>query len=206
MSLSSLSSNDQIIEQQPLSQDPMFPSAAFPPPPDFLRVPPTAATPQITPNPLIPSLCPSATPTQMTTQPQLTIRPIHMAAATMAQRLSAFPQAMASVMAQPSMQAQTQFYNDQLSALSYWNQAAQRSYLPSAAEAASSYFPYSAYNTIACTNKPLPNYMPTSQVSIDSLYSCKQYSHTMLTPSHEEKRLHLSDARIANSPHFRTIE
>lgn len=198
MSLSSLSSNEQIIEQ-PLSQNEMFANPTFSA--DFLSVPPPA-TPQIgaqshISNPLIPTL-------YQRSAAQITqARSIHMPPPSLAPAFAT----MHTLVPRATMQPQSQFYGDHFAALSFWGQA-QRAYVSTLPEAtAASYFSYNnTFSGLACTSKPPPSFVPSAHAPSDNYYSGKEYSDSSLGQDDEASAIPALDSRIINSPHYKTIE
>lgn len=199
MSLSSLSSNEQIIEQ-PLNENQMYANPTFSS--DFLSVPPPS-TPQIgapLSNPLIPALY--QRPSAQLTQPRAAIRAMHIPPPSIAPAYT-----MHTIVPRAPMQPQSQFYGDHFAALSFWNQA-QRAYVPTLPEAPSaSYFSYNnTFSSLPCTSKPPPNFMPTGHMPADGYYVGKEYSGSMLERDNEASAIPALDSRIINCPHYKSIE
>lgn len=201
MSLSSLSSNEQIIEQPLLNQNEMYTNIAYPT--DLMSLPPPA-TPQIAggppiSNPLIPSLYQRSTAAQISPA-RAALRPLHITASAIAARIQPPFATMHTLVPRAPMQPQSQFYGDHFAAVSFWSQP-QRAYAPAA-----SYFSYnSTFSSLPCTSKPPPNFIPTNHVAADNFYINDEYSDSKLRDDKASAMPEL-DSRIINSPHYKTIE
>lgn len=210
MSLSSLSSGNEQIIEQPLNQNQIFSY-----PPAYMSAS-TMVTPQLpSANPLIPTFYQHRGVTPMS-QP-IPGTAVHMASSMQPRVPSAHFSTIHQVVAQQTqMQSRPAqpFYGDQFGQqIPYWN--ATHSYIAQTPEqaATAAYYTYGpSYSGLACSRetqmKHLPQqFLPPSNCpSTGDSYGLTQYTTSDLYPQVEEKKLHLSDSRIANSPHFKTIE
>ncbi|XP_065201420.1 histone-lysine N-methyltransferase SETD1 isoform X2 [Planococcus citri] len=200
MSLSSLSSNEQIIEQPLMNQNEMYTNIAYPA--DLMNLPPPA-TPQISggppiSNPLIPTLYQRSTTAQISPA-RATIRPIHITAPAIAARIQPPFATMHTLVPRASIQSQSQFYGDHFATVSFWSQA-QRAYAPT-----TSYFSYnSTFNSLPCTSKPPPNFIPHNHATADNFYASEDLDSKLRDD--KASAIPALDSRIINSPHYKTIE
>lgn len=224
MSLSSLSSaNEQIIEQQTVEQQNQLYTPAF----AALSASHLASAPppSLISNPLIPTLYQQrsstsiATPSSHPTLPSSTLHLPTSLVAPSSQRMAPYVTSLHPIVTtRPSLQTQlpqTAFYGaaDQFGhQLSFWGPTQQQAYLTTAPnDPTAAYYPFSnAYAGMSC-HEPLPQHSTSfiqtpNQGPVKDVYACRQYSHTMLYPHHDEKTLHLADSKIMESPHFKTIE
>jgi hypothetical protein len=213
MSLSSLSSGNEQIIEQPLEQNQIFPY-----PLEYMNASVMTTSQMPSTNPLIPTFYQHRDMTPMSQPVQSTaLRPVHVTSS-MQPRISSTPfSTIHPVVAQQSqLQPRTSqpFYGDQFGQqMSFWNQT--HPYVAQTPEsaAAAAYYSYGPrYDGPACSTdtqiKHLSSqFMPSNNfASGGEMYILKEYMTSDPYPQSEEKKLHLSDSRVANSPHFKTIE